>query len=313
MKIAYYLPHSGTGWLEKGIRFITKRELPLWSFPRNVQIQTIAGCNARCVFCPNGKLKRAIPRGSMEWDLYRSIVDECTRHRVLRISPYLMNEPLLDREIGERIRYISSRRRWPTYTKINTNASLLTEEVARDLLDSGLDVLACSVHGITREKYEEAVKGLSLDEVLENIDRFLSLKERLKKRKPELRITMIRTKLIETEIEKIHAYWWKRKVRVSIRPMSNRAHESLSALNLTARPLLPFVWCHRLFEQIYVNVRGELLRCCNDWEQTTIFGDLKKQSIEEVWLGEAYMEMRRRFLAGKVRGTLCEQCLMQPE
>ncbi|MCX7822586.1 MAG: radical SAM protein [Syntrophobacterales bacterium] len=312
-KISYYLPDTNTGWLEKARRFILKRELPLWDFPRNIQIQTIAACNAHCIFCPHGKTKNPLPRGIMDWELYRNIIDEITKYRVFRISPYLMNEPLLDKEIGDRIRYISSRKRFPTYTKINTNASLLNEEMARDLLDSGLDVLTCSVHGIVKEKYESTMLGLKLEEILENIDRFLELKAKLRKKKPELRITMIRTKLIEPDIDKIKEYWEKRNVRVAVRPMSNRAHESISSLTINAREFLPFTWCHRLFEQIYVNVKGQLLLCCNDWEQTTILGDLTKQSIYEAWHGKPYMEVRKRFLKGQVKGILCERCFMQPE
>jgi len=313
IKISYYLEEHPIGWFEKARRFILYRKLPMWDFPRNIQIQTIAACNAHCIFCPHGKTKNPLPRGSMDWDLYRTIIDEITKYRVFRISPYLMNEPLLDKEIGERIRYISSRKRLPTYTKINTNASFLSEEMSRDLLDSGLDVLTCSVHGIVKEKYEQTMVGLKLEEVLENIDRFLELKRKFRKKKPELRITMIRTNLIEPDIEKIKEYWRKRNVRVAIRPMSNRAHESISSLTINARPLMPFTWCHRLFEQIYINVKGQLLICCNDWEQTTILGDLTKQSIYEAWHGEPYMEVRRRFLKGQVKGMLCENCLMQPE
>ncbi|MEJ5299510.1 MAG: radical SAM/SPASM domain-containing protein [Thermodesulforhabdaceae bacterium] len=313
MKISYYLEDKPIGWVEKARRFIFERKLPMWDFPRNIQIQTIAACNAHCIFCPHGKTNNPLTRGSMDWDLYRTIIDEITKYRVFRISPYLMNEPLLDKEIGERIRYISSRKRFPTYTKINTNASLLTEEMSRDLLDSGLDVLTCSVHGIVKEKYEQTMVGLKLEEVLEKIDRFLELKKKFRKKKPELRITMIRTKLIEPDIEKIKEYWKKRNVRVAIRPMSNRAHESISSLSINARPLMPFTWYHRLFEQIYINVKGQLLICCNDWEQTTVLGDLTKQSIYEAWRGEPYMEVRRRFLRGQVKGMLCENCLMQPE
>ncbi|SFM45666.1 radical SAM/SPASM domain-containing protein [Thermodesulforhabdus norvegica] len=309
----YYIPEDNAGFMDKVWRFISKKELPAWSFPRVIQIQTVAGCNAFCIFCPHGKTKRPLPKGRMDWDLYRTIIDECVRHRMWRISPYLMNEPLLDPEIGERIRYISSKKRFPTYTKINTNASLLTEEVARDLLDSGLDVLTCSVHGIVKEKYEKTMVGLKLEKVLDNIDRFLELKAKLRKKKPELRVTMIRTKLIEPDVEKIREYWKRRGVRVSIRPMSNRANPQIADLGVSARPLEPFSWCVRPMEQAYVNVRGELLLCCNDWEQTTILGDLKTQSLEEAWNGDRYREIRRRLLDGRVQGLLCEKCTMQRE
>lgn len=307
----YYVPEGNVGLFEKVRRFVLNRQLPTWRFPMVIQIQTVAACNAFCIFCPHGKTKRPLPKGRMDWDLYKAIIDECVRHRMWRISPYLMNEPLLDPDIGERIRYISSKKKFPTYTKINTNASLLTEETARDLLDSGLDILTCSVHGIVKEKYEKTMVGLKLEEVLDNIDRFLDLKKKLKKKKPELRITMIRTKLIEPDVEKIREYWGKRGVHVSIRPMSNRANPQIAALDISAKPLEPFYWCVRPMEQAYVNVRGELLLCCNDWEQTTILGDLKTQSLEEAWNSEKYKEIRKRILEGRVKGLLCEECTMQ--
>ena len=69
------------------------------SVPDHVQIQTVTGCNANCVFCPNGKTSRSIPKGRrMAWDLYRSVVDQSIAFGIRRYSVYLMNEPLLDHD-----------------------------------------------------------------------------------------------------------------------------------------------------------------------------------------------------------------------
>ena len=146
--------------------------------PDHVQIQTVTGCNAECVFCPNGKTKRSIPRGRlMDWDLYRSIVDQCLSMGVRRYSVYLMNEPLLDREIPERIAYISSRIKKPQYTKITTHGGLLSERMAKGLLDSGLDKLRISVLSLNSENYRKVMQ-LPLEKTLRNIDRFLELKKK---------------------------------------------------------------------------------------------------------------------------------------
>jgi hypothetical protein len=249
----------------------------------------------------------------MDWDLYRKIIDECAAHRMWRISPYLMNEPLLDPEIGRRIRYISDRKRFPTYTKINTNSSLLTEDMALQILDSGLDIFTCSVHGIIKEKYEKTMVGLHLEEVLAGIDRFLEMKETMKKKKPELRVTMVRTKLIEPDFQKIKNYWQTRGVKVSIRPMTNRANNRLNALGINAHPFEPFDWCVRLMQQAYVNVRGQVLLCCNDWEQSIVLGDLSKQSLRAVWNGKEFQSIRRGFLQGDVKGLPCAACRIQGE
>ena len=59
---------------------------------------------------PKGKPRRDIPRGRrMSWDLYRSIVDQSIEMGIRRYSVYLMNEPMLDRELAERVAYVSAR------------------------------------------------------------------------------------------------------------------------------------------------------------------------------------------------------------
>lgn len=92
------------------------------SAPDHVQIQTITGCNANCIFCPNGKTQLKINKGRrMNEALYRSIVDQCLDLKVRRYSVYLMNEPMLDRELPERIAYISARIKKPQYTKVTSH------------------------------------------------------------------------------------------------------------------------------------------------------------------------------------------------
>jgi CRISPR/Cas system CMR subunit Cmr6 (Cas7 group RAMP superfamily) len=75
----------------------------------------------------------------MEKWLYRKIVDESIANRVKRISPYLMNEPLRDRELGEKIKYVAENKPVTTSIKLNTNASLLKGDTVEQILETGLD------------------------------------------------------------------------------------------------------------------------------------------------------------------------------
>ncbi|MFZ0132943.1 MAG: radical SAM protein [Desulfobacterales bacterium] len=153
-------------------------ELAAGDPPENVQIQTVTGCNGGCSFCPNGKTRRPIPMGRrMEEKLFRSVADQCLDLGVRCYTLYLMNEPLLDRCLPERIAYISSRINKPRYTKITTHGGLLTGEMAQRLLDAGLDKLKISVQSIDPETYRR-VMNLPLQKTLANIDGFLDLKEK---------------------------------------------------------------------------------------------------------------------------------------
>ncbi|RPJ72962.1 MAG: radical SAM protein, partial [Desulfobacteraceae bacterium] len=55
---------------------------------------------------------------------------------------------MLDPELPRRIAAIAARIQKPQYVKIVSNGSLLTERMARGLLDSGLDKLKLSVQSL---------------------------------------------------------------------------------------------------------------------------------------------------------------------
>ncbi len=304
----YYLPQE-TGVLKALYKKLLNKERPLPPFPRVVQIQTKSGCNARCVFCPNSIVGPKLTHGEMDWELFTKVTDEITRHPVARISPYLMNEPLMDRNLGKKIRYLAERKRPDTIIKINSNGALLDEEMGEQPIESGLDRINFSVHGIRKETYESQMVGLKLEKVLENIDQFLELKKRKGASKPRVRVTMVRTKAIEEELPEIMAYWKARGVRVNVRPLENRALKEIAAKDLNPKKWKPFSFCNRLFEQAYILYNGDVVLCCVDWERTTILGNLWEQSLEEIWNSPQYQEIRRRYLAGELKGLLCQRCL----
>ncbi len=303
----YYLPHD-TGALQGLYRRLVKKERPLLQFPRVIQIQTRTGCNARCVFCPNSLLVDSIPSETMEWELFTRIADEITKHPVVRISPYLMNEPLMDRDLPNKIRYLAERKQPDTVIKINSNGALLDREMGEGLIESGLDRINFSVHGLKKETYESQMVGMKLEKVLNNIDRFLELKAKKGSSKPRVRVTMVRTQAIERDLHEILEYWKSRGVKVNVRPLENRAQREIGAKGINPKKWRPMAFCNRLFEQAYILSNGDVVLCCVDWERTTILGNLKEQSLYEIWNGERFTEIRRRYLAGDLKGMLCAGC-----
>jgi MoaA/NifB/PqqE/SkfB family radical SAM enzyme len=309
MPALYYLPAAVNNPLVRfKYRCIDWRR-PMPAAPRHVQIQTVSGCNANCVFCPNKKTELDIPMGRrMDWGLYRSIVDQCVELGVPRFSPYLMNEPMLDPEIPERIAYISKRKKSWQFTKINSHGGLLTERMAQGLLDSGLNKLHFSVQGLDPDVYWRIMR-LKLDKTLRNIERFLELKEQGNYKLPKVKVLMLDTSEIHGHLSRIRQYWKSLGVRVKINQIENRAnHCGIQANEIAVRDLQPFDWCCRLFNQIYVLYDGRLVQCCADWEQSSIMGDLSKEPLYAIWHGPRYMKLRQKFLDGQIAGMLCDGC-----
>ncbi len=121
---------------------------------RTVQIQTIDGCNLKCKFCPRSYLSQTMKL--MEEGLYRKIINELALLEFEgRVSPYLMNESLLDWRLVGFIEY--TRKQLPkSIILISTNGVLATKELINDLIVAGMDRLLFSCY--TKEIYDKAVE-----------------------------------------------------------------------------------------------------------------------------------------------------------
>jgi len=309
----YYMILPGDDFLTRWKKRLTRRPVP--GFPRNIQIQTQTGCNADCIFCPYGATADGQPKGRMEWDLFRKIVDESARYRVRRISPYLMNEPFVDRDIFKRIRYIN-RVNPRAKVSLTTNGSLLTPPVVEQLLDlgEGMHELAVSIQGIDPEAYEKTMRGgLKFDHTMANVDHLIEAMRRRRAARPALWITMVDTEIIDAR--KAAAYWRSRGVNARYTMLENRGGNIANAESYAHhRRMDYFSDCTRLFKQAYIKFNGDLVLCCTDYDAKVILGNVREKSLHEVWNGEVATEIRRKFLSNLIPEiSLCSVCKVDRE
>ena len=309
----YFIPSNNVNPLKQLKMMVIDKKRRVPKAPKAIQIQTISGCNGNCVFCPNKKTKISIPyKEQMEESLFYSIIDQCIDLGVRRISPYLMNEPLLDSRLPKFIKYITKHKKHRQYTKINSNGSLLNEKMAKGLLDSGLDKLHVSVQGINPEIYFDLMK-LDFETAIKNVERAVNLKKS-GHYSTEIRVVMLDTSEIHPYLDEIRAFWEKRGVKINLNQMENRGtHDNIKTSKISANKLSLFRWCDRLFRQAYVLYGGKMVQCCADWEQTKILGDLSLNSLYDIWNGRDYLEYRQKFIDGDLKGSICNSCMKDPK
>jgi MoaA/NifB/PqqE/SkfB family radical SAM enzyme len=219
-----------------------------------------------------------------------------------------MNEPMLDTEFPQRVRYIADHKKSNQFTKINSHGGLLTERMAKGILDSGLDRVNFSVQGLDPEIYQK-VMGIPLQKTLDNIDRLLELKRDGNYKKPRVRVCMLVTNYLEPQLPAIRKYWKDRGVKINLNQLENRGnHKALHTEEIALRSLDPYSWCNRMFEQMYILSDGRMVMCCADWEQTGVMGDGATTPLREIWNGDTYRRYRANFLKGDVKGTICDGC-----
>jgi radical SAM protein with 4Fe4S-binding SPASM domain len=275
-------------------------------FPAEIQIETNTACNATCVMCPYPEVTREIEQGRMDLPLYQKILDECAAERGLtRIEPFLNNEPFTDVRMVDWIRF--AKRTVPhAVVTVTTNGSLLFPRITDRLIHSGLDAIWFSFNGATRDTYEK-IMGLSYDDVKANIDYLLDV------RPPSLRVftNMIDTVPMSGEIAENIRYWQSRGVQSGSSPFVNRAGNVSNFAELNYRPHAPGParLCELLYHKMYIGWNGDALLCCMDWRRRVILGNVREQSVREIWNGEPYRRYRRLQEEGRIEELeLCSTC-----
>ena len=68
-------------------------------------------------------------------------------------------------------------------------------------------------------------------------------------------------------------------------------------------------YCNKPFSELCINYKGKVILCCNDYFSAIEIGDLKKQSIKEIWGSEIFKYYREKLLKGeRVNLELCNLC-----
>lgn len=309
-KYRYYVAQDKSPMARLAARLSFARPVP--SFPRVVQIQTRTGCNADCCFCPYGETADLVPQGRMAPELFARVVAECQRHRVSRISPYLMNEPFIDTELLDRVAHI--RDHAPSCRVcITTNGDPMRPKVIdRMLAEKGVHRIYVSVQGVDTAAYERTMRGPKLERVIDNV---MYLHAQLRERRltrPKLTVTMVDTALID--VPRAIAFWQERGIEAKATRLENRGGNidvggSAAGQAMARHPMGTFLNCTRLMRQAFVLHDGRVTLCCTDYHLTTILGDMKSQSLHEIWNGPVARALRRDFIAGELaKNPLCRDC-----
>ena len=310
---SYYMDQPGDGPWTRIKNRITRRPIP--AFPRTIQIQTFTGCNADCIFCPYGETYGTQPKGKMPMDLFHRIIDESAEHGVRRISPYLMNEPLMDRDLFDKVRYINEKIP-DCKVVITTNGHFLTPPVVDAILATGdgIHKIYVSFQGIDKESYEQTMRGnMDYDRTMANVNHFIETQRSRGTTRPQLWITMVDTAVIDAR--KAVAYWRSRGVASKYTTLENRGGNIKDAENFSrTRAMSYYTTCTRLFKQAYIMFNGDLVLCCVDYSREQVLGNIVGSSIHDVWNGPVAKEIRRRYLGHAFdKLPLCGNCRIDEE
>ena len=279
----------------------------LLPFPPMVLIDTTTRCNLACNHCPSSILsKDSSWVGDMDVELYRKIVDEIALENPDTIvRPFDGGEPLMRKDLEQLIKYAKDK--GIKFVSINTNGTLLNKKRALKIISSGLDHIEFSVDAFSEESYEEIKNQKSYSRVVENIERLINLKNQIR---PDFKISVsfVKQRANIHEAENFHDYWHGRVEKVNFREYHQHGslvdeHGKYQEKNRKYRHPCPYLW-----NRIIVQHDGAVRFCENDWKAEFAIGNVRHQTLREIWLSEKYQELRNSHVKGKFEHLYCHKC-----
>jgi len=268
-----------------------------------IRMEVTTKCNYRCIICPREKLTRAIE--TMDIELFKYIFNkinaETSQYDTLTFPG--LGEPLLDETIDDKIIYAKKH----GYTVLMlTNGSLLTVDRFKRLESIGVDSIRVSIYGNSSESYN-AVHGTKNSNLFKEIKRNLTEISRIKARTSLLLTYNVVDGSNDSALESWIEYW---RDKVDLLEVW-RPHNWVDSRNYRDVQKDKLKTCGRpVNTPLQIQVDGTVNMCCFDFDGKLLLGDLKKQTLEEIFGSLMFNKILRHHTSGDFKGSglICENC-----
>ena len=279
-------------------------------------IEVNGGCNYSCTMCPQdmrtgGRDKRFLKK--MNLLDFEDNVRDCAKHGLRVVNLEGSGEPTLARNLPE---YIKIVKKYNALAFCFSNGFRMHGKFMRDCVDAGLDFFRFSMIGYNKDKYTEMMHnrvGGNFDKVCKNI------KEMQKYVKESGSDCVVATYHLITDVEnefdelqEYTALTEELGVKTEIWRMHNwsgvydNKDKRSGKINTCGRPFSPDVVIRAGGLDGH---RGAVAPCCQvlGRDEEAVLGHTSKNTIEEIWNGPAYTELREQHTTGDYP-DYCKDC-----
>lgn len=295
---------------------LARRELDV-NYPfalRNIELTN--KCPLKCVMCPRTySMDRQL--GLMDFDLFKKIIDEYVETNFSAASSttcdmHHFGDSLMHPEYGKFLRYARSR---GVYTSDSINPILLKDKMIDQILDGDpLVRLWISLDGHDDATFEK-IRGLprSYERSVAKLERFLDRKVKSGS-KTLVYLTVVDFPENKESLKLLRAKWEKHpgidgfiaKYFVTFDGSTEQINNYSSKYYSEGES--DIVWCNDPWTYMTIAWNGDVLPCCNDHNAKYVLGNVKNQTLSEIWQGEPMRALRAELLSGHATNALCSTC-----
>lgn len=260
------------------------------------------------------------PTGKLDLDLHARMLREVGTN-LFYINYYFQGEPFLHPSFLELIRQAKQHR---IYTATSTNAHFITEALAEEIVQSGLDRLIISIDGLTQATYENYRVHGKLDKVIEGSKYMVAAKKRLGSKTPHLIFQFLAVKQNEHEIPQVFQLGKDMgidEVRIKTAQLYDYKqgnplmpeNEQYARYKKQADGTYKLKYrtgnhCWRMWSSSVLTWDGKVVPCCFDKDAQHVLGTLEADNFARVWRSPAYTNFRQAVLSARNKIDICQNC-----
>jgi MoaA/NifB/PqqE/SkfB family radical SAM enzyme len=246
-----------------------------------------------------------VRRRDMPEALYSRIIADFTRHadKIENFCLFMDGEPLMDKRLP---RFIAMAKAAGLRTvSIATNGMCLNRETGDALTDAGLDAMIVSIDSLDPDTYAAIRVGGDLRRVTANVLDFVARRKAAGKGLPHVTVRLIEMPENSAEREAFRKHWQDRVDEVVFQALHHWGQDTGNAAEAQAANMR----CNWPFRNMVIYSDGRAGFCCLDYEGVYSLGDFNHGTLDEIWHGEPYRELREAMLRwNPAQLPKCQHC-----
>ena len=288
------------------------------STPYSLFIEPTNTCNFRCSYCPTGDtaLLKQVGRKNklMDFDLFCKIVDDLKvfPNKIRMVNLYKDGESLIHPRFTDMVRYLKdanvAEKIW-----VKTNGSLLSPEYNERLVNCGLDMIGISVQHVHAQGFMD-ISGVKI-----NYDNYragiLDLYKKSRGKQTKISVKIADVGLSEADKQQFFDDFSDRCDFITIEKLHGWSASDTKDWKLGTNgdfdgtPRIEKKVCPLTLYMLAVNSNGKISICNDDWQMAHDIGNVKTESMSEIWNGKKLKEFRIIHLTGnRDKNISCKGC-----
>ncbi len=288
--------------------------------PWSASIEPTTSCNLRCPECPTGMQSLTRTKGSLDLEVYKTILDKLSPD-LIYLTLYFQGEPFLNPHFPEMVTLARNRH---IFVATSTNAHYLDDSNVAKIIQSGLSHLIISMDGLDQETYEKYRVNGDLQTVTDGIKRLVAAKKAMKSKSPFIELQFLVMRHNEHQMNAMRNYAEQAGVdKLSFKSAQVYNFETkntiIPALKQKSRyrQLPDGSWiiarkiknrCHRIWSSLVITWDGKVVPCCYDKDADHQTGNLLQDSLDDIWKNKVYSSFRNQVLRSRSDIEICRNC-----